>query len=311
MEKKNLLEEVTTKLLLLLDKVASGDVETWIPLSGLAYNPHSEHVYSSLNQLLLSLELYQKNYSHNNWLTFKQIKKEGGAVLKDAKSVMVTFTDIAYTDMDDKSITAEAAKSALREAKVADPSISTYLEIGINTRRFLKFYPVFNVSQTEGLPDTLIKPQCVGLSDIERHQLAEEIVRNTGAMIVHVAADSAHFNPSLDKIQMPMTQQFSTKENYYGTLFHELIHWAGHKSRLNWNFKDMADNAYAFEELVAELGSAFLCAEVGIPAPLKSNAAYIKSWLSALQNDRMYLIKAVSYADRAMQYLLKRQSITV
>lgn len=311
MEKKNVLEEVTAKLLLLLDKVASGDIETWIPLSGLAYNPHSDHIYSSLNQLLLSLELYQKNYSYNNWLTFKQIKANGGSVMKDAKSVMVTFTDMAYIDADGKSMSAEAAKMALRDAKANDSSISTYLEIGITTRRFLKFYNVFNVAQTEELPDNLIKPQCAGLSDIEKHQLADELVSNTGAVIVHVAANSAHFNPSLDKIQMPLHEQFSNKENYYATLFHELVHWAGHKSRLDWKFKEQADNTYAFEELVAELGSAFLCAEIGIPAPLKSNAAYIKSWLSALQNDRNYLLKAVSFADRAMQYLVKRQSITV
>ncbi|MDB5226590.1 MAG: primase [Bacteroidota bacterium] len=311
MGKNNLIEEVTCKLLLLLDKVTNGDIETWLPLSGLAYNPHSEHVYSSLNQLLLSLELYEKNYSYNNWLTFKQIKKEGGSVVKDARSVMVTFTDTAYTDADGKSMSAEAAKLALLEAKTSDSSISTYLEIGILTRRFLKFYPVFNVAQTEGLPDVLIKPQSQGLTEIEKHSLADEIINDTGANIVHVAGNSAHFNGFLYKIQMPMLQQFSCKENYYATLFHELIHWAGHPNRLHWDFKGDAENLYAFEELVAELGSAFLCGEVGIRTPLKSNAAYIKSWLRALQNDHMYLLKAVSYADRATQYILKRQRITV
>jgi antirestriction protein ArdC len=184
------------------------------------------------------------------------------------------------------------------------------LEIGITARQFLKLYHVFNVSQTEGLPEHVITPQCKGLTDIEKHAAADEIITAAGAKIVHIAGNSAHYNPEIDKIQMPMRKQFKNKGHYYGVLFHELVHWTRHAKRLNRKFDETVENDYAFEELVAELGRTFLCAELGIAAPLKSNAAYIKSWLGALRNDRNYLLKAVSYADRAVQYLSKKQSIT-
>lgn len=311
METKNVLQEVTAKLLGLLDKVSSGDIVYWIPLSGLAYNPFTDHQYSSLNQLLLSYEMYQRNYSHNNWLTFKQIHKAGGSVLKDEKSCMVTFTDVSYHDRDGNPLTPQAAKTAFQTAKAANPSIATYSEVGITTKRFLKIYQVFNVAQTSGLPDSLIKPQFDGLTQKERHELAESLIRDSGAVIVHVSANSAHYDQLHDKIQVPFSEQFKNSENYYSTLFHEVIHWTGHKSRLNRPFGKKKSPEYAFEELVAELGSAFLCAEMGIPAPLKSSAAYIKSWLTALENDRNYLLKAVSQAEKAVLYLVKKQSIGV
>jgi len=232
-------------------------------------------------------------------------------VIKEAKSSMVTFTDVSYHDREGKPLTPKDAKTAFQTAKTANPSISTYSEVGITTKRFLKIYQVFNVAQTSGLPDSLIKPQFDGLTQKERHELAENLIRDTGAVIVHVSANSAHYDQTNDKIQVPFTEQFKNSENYYSTLFHEVIHWTGHTSRLNRPFGKKKSPEYAFEELVAELGSAFLCAEMGIPAPLKSSAAYIKSWLAALQNDRNYLLKAISQAERAVLYLVKKQSIGV
>src|SRR5665647_381443 len=100
--------------------------------------------------------MYQRNYSHNNWLTFKQIHMAGGLVIKEAKSSMVTFTDVSYHDREGKPLTPKDAKTAFQTAKTANPSISTYSEVGITTKRFLKIYQVFNVAQTSGLPDSLI-----------------------------------------------------------------------------------------------------------------------------------------------------------
>jgi len=149
MEKRNIKEEVTTKIIMLLDKVASGDCEFWIPLSGLAYNPVSKHTYTSINQLLLSFVMHEKNYSINSWMTFKQVNEAEGPVNKGETAFPVTFTEVIYLDKQGFKITPTEAKQCLFEAKSKDSSICTYLQAGITTRRFLKYYLVFNVAQTK------------------------------------------------------------------------------------------------------------------------------------------------------------------
>ena len=309
MEKTNVIQEVTAKLLDLIEKVTNGDIEYWIPLSGLAYNPQSKHTYSNLNQLLLSLELYERNYSFNSWMTFKQIGKAGGLVKKGERSTMITFSETLYTDSRGNTVSKDAARQIYAEAKAINPGISSYSEAGIKTKRFLKLYFVFNVAQTEGLPNELIEAQLAKIPDISRYAIAEQVIESTGAKIVHVAGNSAHYNPSKDKIQMPSPKQFNTPEGYYGALFHELVHWSGSETRLNRKFGGRGTPEYAFEELVAELGSTFICAHLGIKSPMTSSAAYLKSWLQALENDRTYLLKAVSHAERAMVFLTENNTI--
>lgn len=307
----NIIEEVTMKILLLLDKVVSGDVEFWIPLSGLAYNPVTKHTYTSINQLLLSYEMYQKNYSINNWMTFKQVTDLGGSIVKGEKSSSITFSEVIYLNSKGDKITPKEAKQAFSEAKAKDPTISKYKEVGISTKRFLRYYAVFNVAQTKGLSKEISEPQLAKLSPKERSERADAIMQIHRIKIKHVAGNSAHFEMNNDVIQMPFIEQFSSTESYYATLFHEMIHWTGHTKRLNRPMKTKDTTDYAFEELIAELGSAFLCAHFQLPASINSTTAYIKSWLTALQNDHNYIIKAVSHAERAMNFLLEKQTISV
>lgn len=303
--KTTIIEEITLKIIHLLDKVVSGDVQTWLPLTGLAYNPVSRHLYTSVNQLLLSFAIVQKNYEINNWLTFQQIKDAGGSVIKGEKATPVTFSEVIYF-LNDQKILPKDAKRHLTEAKQKNPSITTYKEVGIFTKRFLKYYFVFNVAQTKGLPEVLFTKGQHVLTEIERVEQADLLLKQHDVTLIHAVGDSAHYNPRTDVIQMPFTKQFTTPENYYAVLFHELIHWTGHKSRLH-RLTSTDKEDYAFEELVAELGSAFLCARFQIPASLTSTTAYIKSWLRALQNDHSYVLKAVKQAEVAMQYLLEKK----
>ncbi len=310
MKASSIAEEVTMKIVLLMDKVTSGDIETWLPLSGLAFNTVTGHTYASMNQLLLSLELYARNYSHNTWLTFRQINEQGGSVLKGEKASRIVFTEFLYL-LNGQKIIPEDAKRHLKEAQRKDPAIRTYKEVGIILRPFLKVYHVFNTAQTRNLPERLLQPQLQCLTSIERDERIDAFIADYGITLVHVSANSTHYNPNADKIQMPFPEQFPSKERYYATLFHELVHSTGHPSRLNRTFGTRESEQYAFEELIAELGSAFLCAHFQIPAPLTSTTAYVKSWLQVLQNDKTYLLRAMKFSDAAMSYLIEKQTTSV
>lgn len=298
--KPNILETITMKIIALLDKVASGDIETWIPRCGLARNPMSRHVYTALNQLLLSYALYEKEYTYNHWLTFKQIREAGGVVNKGERSTMVTFTEVLYFYQDAK-ITAKEAKEVFMEAKDRDPTISTYKEAGISTKRFIKYYQVFNVVQTSDLPPELTEEN---ISQVNHAPLfsTEQLVKQHHIKVVPVSANDAFYDRVNDRIQMPLIEQFTSVSAYSAVLLHECVHWSGHPSRLNRTFGKAKTEEYAFEELIAELGSAILCAELGIPASLTSAAAYIQSWLKALQNDHNYVLKAMRHVEQAVRY---------
>jgi antirestriction protein ArdC len=312
MEKFNVLEEVTNQIIDLLDKVDNGDIKFWIPISGLAYNPASKHTYSNFNQLLLSLQMYYSDYSHNNWLTFKQIEKAGGSILKGEKSSMVTYTDVVYYDKEGNKVEAKAAWDLLIEKRKMDATIKYLGDIGITTKRFIKYYLVFNIQQTKGVNPDIVHSTLPDLYETESNQSIDQIIADCGAKVTYMAANTAHYNPALDKIVMPMPQQFESTDEFCKTLFHELIHWTGHKSRLNrLKAKSKKDDDYAFEELVAELGSAFICARLGMKASITSSSAYIKSWLKALGDDRTFILKAVSQAERAMKYLVKFQKVSL
>lgn len=307
METNNIIKEITLKIIQLLDKVASGDVQSWLPLSGLAYNPVSKHSYTSINQLLLSFAMIQKNYEVNNWLTFNQIKEAGGSVQKGEKSTPITFTEVIYL-LNEQKITPKDARRHLTEAQMNNPGITTYKEVGISTRRFLRYYFVFNVAQTKDLPDVLFTKGQQPLTEINRDERIEQLLIDHNVKYVHSVGDTASYSPLVDIIRMPFTKQFTTSENYYAVLFHELVHWTGHEKRLNRSFGAWNSFEYAFEELIAELGSAFLCTHFQLPASLTSTTAYIKNWLGSLQDDHNYILKAVKYAEQAMNYLIEKQA---
>lgn len=135
---------------------------------------------------------------------------------------------------------------------------------------------------------------------------AEETIQDSGANIEH-GGDQAFYAPSMDKIVMPEKIQFEYEEDYYSTILHELVHWTGHATRLDreLNQSRFGNEAYAFEELVAELGSCFLCAELGIHPGFRDNhAKYVKGWINILENDSKAIMKAATLAQDAMEYLI-------
>ena len=138
---------------------------------------------------------------------------------------------------------------------------------------------------------------------------AELLIKASGANI-RFAEDRAYYAPSTDQIVMPQRCQFKASEHsteteaYYSTLLHELVHWTGHKDRLNRQTSCFGSESYAFEELVAELGSAFLCAELGVSLTAKpENAAYCEHWLKILKQDKSALARAASDASKAIAFL--------
>lgn len=167
----------------------------------------------------------------------------------------------------------------------------------------LKTFTVFNVQQIDGLPLTTETVSPVATFDPLPQ--AENLLRKSGANIIE-KGQNAFFSPSTDEVWLPERHLFSDAANFYAKGLHELIHWSGGKKRLNREMKGKFGSAdYAEEELVAELGSAFLMADLGIEGDVQ-HESYIASWLKALKNDKRYIFKAVSAASKAHRYLMDK-----
>lgn len=243
--------------------------------------------YRGVNVLLLWGEAIARGYSCPMWMTYKQAQELGGQVRKgETGSLVVYANSVTKTETDDKG----------EEHERSIP--------------FMKGYTVFNVEQVDGLPAHFYGKPEHPLPEAQRIEAAERFAQHTGATIRH-GGNRAFYAPSLDFVQLPPFEAFKDPESYYGTQTHELVHWTGHKSRLDRNFENghrFGSEGYAFEELVAELGAAFLCAELGItPEPREDHAAYLASWLKVLKGDKRAIFSAAAHAQRAADYLLSLQ----
>jgi antirestriction protein ArdC len=224
-----------------------------------------------------------KGYAAPIWMTFKQALELGGHVRKGEKGSLVVY-----------------ASSITRTETHADTGEESERDIP-----FLKGYTVFNVEQVEDLPAHYYAPATPRLDPVARMASVEAFFAATGASISH-GGNMAFYSPSQDRIQMPPFEAFRDAESYYATLAHETTHWTRHESRLNRDFgrKRWGDEGYAMEELVAELGSAFLCADLGLtPAVREDHASYVASWIKALKDDKRAIFTAASHAQRAADFL--------
>ncbi|AQS65464.1 MULTISPECIES: ArdC family protein [Rhizobium/Agrobacterium group] len=245
---------------------------------------HNGQPYSGMNVLLLWSEGLARGYSSPMWMTFKQALELGSAVRKGETGSTVVFAS-RFT----KSETDRNGNDVDREIP------------------FLKAYFVFNVDQIDGLPDHYYHRPTPVLDPIERIEIADRFFRDTGAVIRH-GGSQAYYSPVTDHIQMPPFETFRDVESYYATLGHEEIHWVGAKDRLDRDLsryaKDRTERAR--EELIAELGSCFLCADLGIAPELEprpDHASYLQSWLTVLSNDKWAIFQAAAHAQRAVSYL--------
>jgi len=238
--------------------------------------------YQGVNVLLLWAEAMEKGYVAPLWMTFKQAFDLGAHVRKGEHGSLVVYADTIHkTETDDKGDDVE------------------------RTIPFMKGYTVFNVEQIEGLPEHYYAKPTAPLPACERLDHADAFFRNTAATIRH-GGNRAFFSIHDDYVQMPPFEAFRDAESYAATLAHEMTHWTRHPKRLDRDFgrKQHGDEGYAREELVAELGSAFLCADLGItPEVCDNHAAYIASWLKVLKDDKRFIFTAASHAQKAADYL--------
>lgn len=239
--------------------------------------------YRGINVLSLWMEAEDKGYAAPIWITYRQAVGLGAHVRKGERGSLVVFASkTTRTEMD-----ATSGEESEREIP------------------FLKGYTVFNAEQIEGLPAQYYAVAKPVLDPLQRIASAEAFFASTGATINH-GGNRAYYNVSQDFIQMPPFECFRDAESYYATLAHEATHWTRHETRLQRDFgrKRWGDEGYAMEELVAELGSAFLSSDLGIAPDVRADhAGYIASWIKALQNDKRAIFTAASYAQRAADFL--------
>lgn len=284
---RDIYEEVTNTIIAELEAGAAPWVKPWTTGAGscgLPYNASTKTPYSGVNILLLWDIGIRRGYTVPAWMTYRQAQANGGNVRKGEKGAGIVFTKRV-------PIRGDADNDA------GDDTTTT----GPRTRGFLKHYTVFNVAQIDGLPEE-IAPTPKPLSADQRIERAEAFITATCADIRH-GGDKAYYAPHPDFVALPFPQDFINLEGYYATANHELGHWTGHKSRLDRDFSGrFADQAYAAEELVAELTSAFVCAALGIHGELR-HAGYIESWLKLLKSDKRAIFTAASKASAAADFL--------
>ena len=241
--------------------------------------------YRGINIAILWGTAEIKGYRHHTWMTFNQAKALGGCVRKGEKGTGVVYWGTFKAQADDSDDTAGDDGKA---------------------RLFAKGYTVFNVDQIDGLPAKFFEAAPVA-SAAERIKAADAWAIGSGADIRH-GGSKAFFSPSGDFVQMPPLEAFYEPQAYYSTLAHELTHWTGHKSRLAREFgKRFGSQAYAFEELIAELGAAYAMARLGIASePREDHASYLASWLKVLKADKRAIFTAASKAQAACDDLFAR-----
>ena len=290
MSKRDIYQEITNKIITLLETVNLDDYEppfASLTAQGLPFNPMTERWYSGINIPSLWVDQQDKGFASNHWATFKQWKERGAFVRKGEKASPIIFF-----------------KTLLRQEENSDGEQEDH------AIPMLKTYSVFNADQVDGYDHReTVKTTPIDL--VERIAAVDCYCANTSADIRH-GGNSAYYRHDDDFIQMPdttafvQTKQASATGNYYATLLHELIHWTGASHRLNRDrIKSVTEREkYAFEELIAELGAAFLCSALAIEqTPRDDHALYLKSWLKALKNDKKYIFKASAHAARASEFL--------
>jgi antirestriction protein ArdC len=244
---------------------------------------HNGIPYKGINVVMLWSAAATRGHASPFWMTFKQALELGGHVRKGETGELVVYADrIKRTETDDKGEEIE------REIP------------------FMKGYTVFNAEQCEDLPAHYIATtQSPTLAPIQHVEAADRFFSATGADIRH-GGTRAYYAEGPDYVQMPPFETFRDSESYAATLAHELTHWTKHSKRLARDLGRVryGDEGYAREELVAELGAAFLSADLGItPEVREDHAAYIASWLTVLRNDKRFIFTAAAHAQRAADFL--------
>lgn len=266
----------------LVQRVLAGDVKRagalWKNSGGgrVPRNFTSKRPYSGINLLVLWLASMDNGYKTHHWTTLAQCNKLGGSIKKGEKGEQV--------------IVWSPKESTKKNAKGEDVK---------ERRLFHRFYTVFNLDQT-----TLEVPEVEASPVVHPPSLPFLLQRTEALGVTYIPnGDGAYYKPSKDSLTMPPIEDFYRPDDYCAVLAHEIVHSTGHETRLKRNF-DRDKNNYAFEELIAELGAAFLCAELGIDGTYESHLSYLDSWSAMFKDKASTLMSAASRASKAFELIL-------
>jgi antirestriction protein ArdC/energy-coupling factor transporter ATP-binding protein EcfA2 len=275
-------QAITDKIVAALESGNAPWRKTWA--GAVAFDPRrvTGERYRGLNVLLLAIAHHSGGYRSNVWMTYNQAIELGGAIdTKAQRSTMITFYKQIALNSNDASDDDNEAR----------------------TIPMLRVYNVYNADQITGLPERFAVPPQAAINPDERNAAAERRLRATGANIVEKGG-AAYYTPATDTITLPAFEAFESADAYLATMAHELIHWTSHKDRCDRTLS-MARTAYAFEELVAEIGAVFACNRIGVAGEhIDNHAAYLANWLEVLRNDKRAIFRAASLAQKACDFIL-------
>jgi len=272
----NAYDRITEHIIALLEQGTVPWHKPWQAKTGWPCNYVSKKRYRGINVFILKAMHYESPW----WLTFRQASQLGGRVRKGEKSCPVVFW---------------------KQMKLADKESGEEKKIPL-----LRLYHVFNAAQCDGLKDAPAMTEEVGII-----KPAELVAGMPQPPVIKHGMSCAFYSPLDDCVGMPVRERFTTEEGYYATLFHELVHSVGHSSRLNRptlaQNNGFGSDAYSKEELIAEMGAAYLCGQAEIGGQtIAGSAAYIKGWLGKLRDDKLLIVQAAAQAQKAVDFILGR-----
>lgn len=303
MNTQKIYDKITNTIIEMLEHHKENNFsESWINLSSdstFAKNGVSNHVYSGINQLLLNYYRQKYNYSFNSWMTFKQLSKFDAKIRKGSKAAFVVFKSVMYFDSKTNKNITKFVEHLIKNNESLEAL--DFKKVG-----YMKGYNVFNVSQIENLPAEFYKhTELENLNEFDKNEKAENLINSTDAKIVYLPQNRVLYNHIEDKIYLPLRKQFTDAESFFNVATHELGHWSGHSTRLDRPKGNIfGSKEYAFEEMIAEINAAFLCAFLGFNSKITDNVDYINSWLQVMKNDKQFVVQAASQAQKACNYIL-------
>ncbi|QVM86474.1 ArdC family protein [Novosphingobium decolorationis] len=288
-------EEVTNQIIAMLKE----GTRPWSPrwASGLASLPrrHEGTAYRGINILLLWTAAMTRGYANPYWMTYRQAAELGGQVRKGEKGNLVVH----------------AGTFTPKDGETGEPVTNSEGEE--TTRKFLKRYVVFNVEQIDGLDMSRYPAPAVEMKNRDERDTELDEAFARWPVPYAEGGSNAFYDPAADRIQMPAFADFESGNAFYATLAHEAVHSAGSAKRLaRETLRDYgkALEIRAEEELIAEIGAAMLCAQLGMePTEREDHAAYVASWLTALRNDKRVIFRAASAAQAASEMILSHMDV--
>ena len=272
--KMDIHQQITDQILEAMETARATGRRLWDSQPSLPLNLTTGKPYQGINTLILWAAGLRSGYTSPYWLTYRQASDRGGQVRKGEVSELCVF----YKPWESQDTNATTGETETTRGAI------------------LKSFRVFNLDQIDGIeaPAKEERPAFIAINDAER------ILAKSPA-VIHLGGTQAFYRPGTDTIHLPKRERFTSPEAFYSVAMHEMTHSTGHKSRLDRDFSGrFGTEAYAFEELIAELGSAFLNADLGIlNTTLPDHADYLSNWIKILKNDRKAILTAAAQASKA------------